>query len=262
MYQKLSPARLYEQPLISIIMAVHNSEKTVEKTIQSIILQTYKNIEYIVIDGASTDITIEIIRQYEDKITYWVSEPDSGIYDALNKGIKKATGDWLYFIGADDVLDNPTIIDSIFSSQPLDEFDILYGDVMIGSKRLAKGVFGEVLKLKNTIQHQGTFYNRRVFQDFLYQPTFLCSSDYELNLKLYLQRAKHLKLDKIIARCGNKGISNQGNIKNYLEENWARSHYLNPIESSFYNSLGILRFLFKSISIKMRKNKISRYAEL
>lgn len=250
------------QPFISIITAVRNNGNTLEKTIKSIISQTYKNLEYIVIDGASTDGTLDIIRQYEDQISYWISEPDVGIYDALNKGIKKATGDWLYFIGADDVLDSPNVIDSIFSNQLLDDFDIIYGDVMIGSRRLAKGVFGEILKLKNTIQHQGTFYNRRVFQDFLYQPIFLCSSDYELNLKLYLQGAKHLKLDKIVARCGNQGISNQGNIKNYLEENWARSHYLNPIESSFYNSLGILRFLIKSLSINIRKNKMFRNAEL
>ncbi|MGP1366243.1 MAG: glycosyltransferase family 2 protein [Schwartzia sp. (in: firmicutes)] len=89
---------------ISIITVSYNAASTIEKTILSVIGQVYPNIEYIVIDGGSPDGTVEIIRKYGEKIAYWVSEPDEGIYDAMNKGIRRATGDYLYFLGADDWL--------------------------------------------------------------------------------------------------------------------------------------------------------------
>lgn len=81
---------------ISVIMATYNAEKTVEKTIKSIITQTYKNIEFIIIDGGSKDKTIEIIKKYHKYISYWVTEKDNGIYDALNKGIERASGEYIY----------------------------------------------------------------------------------------------------------------------------------------------------------------------
>jgi glycosyltransferase involved in cell wall biosynthesis len=86
-------------PLIAVITVVRNGEKTLEQTILSAINQTYTNVEYIVVDGASTDGTLDIIRKYDDRIGYWVSEPDEGIYDAMNKGIDLATGEWINFRG-------------------------------------------------------------------------------------------------------------------------------------------------------------------
>ncbi len=100
-YFKLS---LPAKPLISVITVVSNGEKHLEKTIQSVMNQAYDNVEYIIIDGGSTDGTVDIIRRYDDQIDYWVSEPDSGIYDAMNKAASTSNGNWLYFIGADDVL--------------------------------------------------------------------------------------------------------------------------------------------------------------
>ena len=88
--------------LISIITVSYNAVKTIEDTINSVLNQTYPNIEYIIIDGGSTDGTLDVIKKYQDKITYWVSEPDKGIYDAMNKGALKATGVWLHFMNAGD----------------------------------------------------------------------------------------------------------------------------------------------------------------
>ena len=89
-------------PLITIITVAYNAVKDIENTILSVLNQTYPNIEYIIIDGGSTDGTLDIIKKYEDKISYWVSEPDKGIYDAMNKGTLKATGVWLNFMNAGD----------------------------------------------------------------------------------------------------------------------------------------------------------------
>src|SRR3990172_7180600 len=91
-----------ERPLISVITVVYNGAKYIEQTIQSVINQTYDNIEYIIVDGASTDNTLKIINKYEDRIDYWISEADSGLWNAMNKGVRLATGDILNFLNSDD----------------------------------------------------------------------------------------------------------------------------------------------------------------
>ena len=98
---------------ISIITVSYNAAATIERTILSVIRQTYPHMEYIVIDGGSTDGTVDIIRKYEDQIAYWVSEPDQGIYDAMNKGIRRATGDYIYFLGADDWLRDDQVMQEV-----------------------------------------------------------------------------------------------------------------------------------------------------
>src|SRR5258708_15361904 len=92
----------FEFPVISIITVVYNGEAVLEKTIKSIVGQTYPHTEYIIIDGKSSDQTIEIIKRYENRITFWLSELDNGIYDAMNKGIARATGSWISFMNAGD----------------------------------------------------------------------------------------------------------------------------------------------------------------
>lgn len=130
-------------PSISIITIVFNGGATLEKTIQSIAAQTFRNIEYIVVDGASTDSTIDIIKRHQNTVTKWVSEPDKGLYDAMNKGIDMATGDYLWFINSGDEIYCPETIEQLFASG--DSADVYYGDTVmidangneIGQRRLA-----------------------------------------------------------------------------------------------------------------------------
>ena len=103
-----------ETTKISIVTVTYNCKDTVEKTIQNVLKQTYPNIEYIVIDGNSTDGTKEIIERYADRLAYWVSEPDKGIFDAMNKAIRIATGEWILFLNSGDYFIKPTIIDEVF----------------------------------------------------------------------------------------------------------------------------------------------------
>mgnify|MGYP001033420933 FL=1 len=100
--------------LISVVTVSYNAVLTIEQTILSVINQTYPNVEYIIIDGGSTDGTVDIIKKYADKIAYWVSEPDKGIYDAMNKGGLKATGDFIQFLNAGDWFENEHVIEKIF----------------------------------------------------------------------------------------------------------------------------------------------------
>ncbi|MGE0089283.1 MAG: glycosyltransferase family 2 protein [Bacteroidales bacterium] len=115
-------------PKISIITVVFNSEKFIEATIKSILNQTFKNVEYIIIDGNSKDKTVDIIKAYEDKISNWISEPDKGLYDAMNKGVLRAKGEYILFINSGDKLFNDTTLEDIFN---LPEADVYYGDTLI-----------------------------------------------------------------------------------------------------------------------------------
>ena len=101
---------------ITVITVVYNCHDTIEATILSVINQTYDNVEYIIIDGGSKDGTVDVIKKYQDQINYWVSEPDEGIYEAMNKGIDKASGDWINFMNSGDSFTSDKVLNSIFAS--------------------------------------------------------------------------------------------------------------------------------------------------
>ena len=115
---------------ISIITVVYNSERFIRRTIESIVGQDYPAIEYIIIDGKSKDSTMEIVNEYRDRIAVVVSEPDKGLYDAMNKGLRLATGDYVLYINSGDALASPTLLTDIFCNTPADS-DVIYGDTHI-----------------------------------------------------------------------------------------------------------------------------------
>ena len=116
----------------SIITVTYNAAEWIERTIQSVISQTYPHIEYIIIDGNSTDKTLEIIKKYQQKITHCLSEPDKGLYDAMNKGLKLASGDYVWFINAGDTLYSETTVQEIFDGIDCENLpDIIYGETII-----------------------------------------------------------------------------------------------------------------------------------
>jgi len=118
------------QPKISIITIVFNGADLLEGTIQSVVHQTYQNVEYIIVDGASKDETPSIIKKYEDQISQWISEPDKGLYDAMNKGIKMATGDFVWFMNAGDYIMAPDTLQKIVDCYT-PQTDVLFGEVML-----------------------------------------------------------------------------------------------------------------------------------
>lgn len=135
-----------QQPTFSIITVTYNASRWVERTLLNVLSQSYPNIEYIVIDGGSTDGTAEIIRQYESGLAYWISEPDKGIYDAMNKGLRKATGDYVWFINAGDTLPTSDTVQSVAARVMKKKVlpDIIYGETnlvdeagrLLGARRL------------------------------------------------------------------------------------------------------------------------------
>ena len=119
-----------DSPLITVVTVVFNDVQHIEDTILSVVNQTYPNIEYIIIDGGSTDGTVDIIKKYEERIAYWVSEPDKGIYDAMNKGIQKATGEWINFMNAGDEFVDANVLDKLFFAKTVANVDVIYGNTV------------------------------------------------------------------------------------------------------------------------------------
>lgn len=240
-----------DKPLISIITVVYNGEKYLEETIQSVINQTYDNLEYIIIDGGSTDGTLDIVRKYEDKIDYWVSEKDKGIYDAMNKGIRVINGGWVLFLGADDKLFQPETISKI----PFDSFNhksLIYADVLYDTGLKVVSYFGFSTFLHNTIHHQSAFYSKSVTSNWQYDSSLKLIADYDLNLKLFLMKVDSAYINLTISLCHDDGAS-RSNVKlAYNETNTIRKKHL-KMKSFFYLWLYWIKFklsLFKQIYIK------------
>jgi len=122
------PRALAESPRVSIVTPVYNSEKYLKFTVESVLSQTYPNIEYIVIDGGSKDNSVEIIKGYGDRVSYWVSEPDAGMYDAINKGLKLASGDIFAYLNSDDLYCPDTVAAAVNSLMRSPYADLVFGD--------------------------------------------------------------------------------------------------------------------------------------
>ncbi|WP_110954057.1 glycosyltransferase family 2 protein [Anaerosinus massiliensis] len=198
---------------VSIIMVSYNAVKTIEQTILSVIQQTYENIEYIIIDGGSTDGTVDIIKKYQDNIGYWVSEPDRGIYDAMNKGIDIATGAYIYFLGADDSLVDREIIAKV--ALKLDKnIDVLCGCVYVveKEKHFLQLKSGTVLTKDNVLDgrmtpHQGMFVKTELMKGNKFDLRYKIGADFDFFLKLHFLEKKIIYIDEVIAFFSTEGIS-------------------------------------------------------
>lgn len=176
-------------PKISIITPVFNNEKDIVNCIRSVANQTYKNIEHIIIDGGSKDRTVELFKSYSEKYTHiiWISEKDNGIYDAMNKGIDLSTGDYLLFLGSDDVFYYDTILNEILEIKDITSFDFIYGKALFKTKNSIYGreVDLNILKTEN-ISHQAILYKKSIFDKLgKYGNTFKVSEDYIFNIKCF-----------------------------------------------------------------------------
>ena len=211
---------------ISIITVVWNNQETIKDAIESVLNQTYKNIEYIIIDGASTDSTIEIIKSYGDKINIFVSEKDNGIYDAMNKGITLATGDVVGILNSDDIYMNNTSIQNIISKFEKEKADCVYGDLYYVSKNNINKI-QRYWKLSNFKEgsfkkgwhpaHPSFFVRKNIYEKYgVFDLNIKISADFELMLR-FLERYKISSsyLNKVIVKMRIGGESNRS-IKNII----------------------------------------------
>ncbi|MBK2094781.1 glycosyltransferase [Francisella philomiragia] len=186
----------------TVITVCYNSEKTIQKTLRSIKDQTYKNIEYIIIDGGSTDKTLEIINNYKDIVDILISEPDNGIYDAMNKGIKLATGDYIGFLNSDDYYTND-IFEEYNIALIKEIVDYIYSDTVfynINKSWSCECDPPESFKFANSLHkgtqfcHQTLYVKREVFNKVgLFDTSFKISADYDFFLRLFNYKNNYFK---------------------------------------------------------------------
>lgn len=209
---------------ISIVTICFNNKAELERTIQSVISQKYDDYEYIVIDGGSNDGTVDLLKQYDSHIDIWTSEPDRGIYNAMNKGANKASGEWIFFLNSGDIFASENVLNSI-------NFDI-------GSTDLG-GIFGrykyysryDELLLNNCehpffeskskfrgmgFSHQSVFVRTSLVKHFMFDETFKLCADYNLMMQIYKAGYKFKRVETIIAVCDGRGGASFNN--RYLQE--------------------------------------------
>lgn len=228
-----------KQPLLTVLTVVFNGAETLERTILSVINQSYDNVEFIIIDGGSTDGTLDIIRKYEHVIDYWLSEPDDGIYDAFNKAVRCASGDWLCFIGADDYLWDDDVLSNIAPSllNAPPELKLIYGSVAIINSRQEPiyhtGEPWEAAKSKwgfsTPIPHQGLLHRRSWFEQYgLYDTTFRIAGDYENLLRGYPNENALFIPDLVVTGMALGGVSStpKNSIKSLKEMYFAQRKHL------------------------------------
>jgi glycosyltransferase involved in cell wall biosynthesis len=205
---------------ISIITVCFNAVKTIEETIYSVINQSYENVEYIIVDGGSTDGTLEIIRKYEDKITHWESESDYGLYHAMNKGIERATGDIIGLINADDYYYENIFLDVVkaFEKKNLEEY-IFFGDMFHNGKTIA-GWRPKSLKIGAFGAHPSMFVPKSVYQKIgVYKLHYKILSDYDFMYRAFnVYNIKPIYLSKLTAFFNTGGLASMNIFRSYTEE--------------------------------------------
>lgn len=236
-----------QYPLVSIITVTYQAVETIEQSILSVIRQG-KLVDYIIIDGGSTDGTVDVIEKFQNYITYWVSEPDGGIYDAMNKGITQATGRWIYFLGSDDVL-SENILESIWNTLLTDEASLIYGNVQYDYGKYFRSSFGLKTLLHNTVHHQAAFYRRSLFNNFSYDRSLKVIADYELNLIIYQRSIPHLYIDKVIAICSGGGRSYNIALSKW-ETDQVRSKHIKGLTQLIYKKILSIKYFISYVLLR------------
>jgi glycosyltransferase involved in cell wall biosynthesis len=245
------------QPLLSVITVVFNNVKDIERTIKSVVKQSYTNIEYIVIDGGSTDGTLDIIKQYKNQITHLISEPDKGIYDAMNKGLLLAKGDYVLFMNSGDEIFEKDTVQKVLNSYP--NSDIYYGETeMLNEQLLSEGrrrhQSPEELTLKSfkygmSVSHQAIYIKRSLTS--LFDPQYQLSADIDWILSAIQKSKKIVNTKQYVAKYLMGGMSKKRHRQSLLERYQIFRKYYG-FAPNIFNHL-VISFKLISYYIKNRK---------
>lgn len=246
---------------VSIITVTYNSQKYLEDCILSVINQKYKDIEYIIIDGKSSDNTVNIIKKYENVLAGWISETDRGMYDAINKGMQMATGDVIGILNSDDILADPNVINSIVDAFKENDADVIYGDLEYVDPddinkiyRIWKGKpYKRSLFKTGWMPAHPTFYIKKSFVDKYggYENHFYSAADYEfMSRYLFVHKLNAYYLPKLLVKMRRGGQSNnniymrlRANRRDYLA--MKKNHVPFPFVVSILKPLSKLHQYYK-----------------
>ena len=241
---------------VSVITVVFNDVAHIRETIESYLSQTWEDKEYIVIDGGSTDGTLDVIKEYADNINYWISEKDNGMYDAMNKGILHSTGDWINILNSGDTFASPTAIEYALKSIDLNKIDIIYGDsieIDKGSKRIITAPnTPKLLEYYPIYRHGSSFVRSNVHKKYLYdinrKKDLGFALDWHMIFSVYKAGYKFQKTKTIIQTYEREGISNkpfQSLIYNYKITSQGKFSY----KTALFFIKSLILFSFKQSSL-------------
>ncbi len=248
-----------EKPTLSIITVNFNNNRGLKQTLESIKVQTYKDYEHIIIDADSTDGSKETIANYSKEtshLTYWVSEKDKGIYDGMNKGIRQAKGEYLYFLNSGDCLQNDILKDIAF-----DGTQYIYGDMVLNEQkekreRIAPDYPSLIFFFYDSLSHQACFIHHSLFTNELYDTRYKIISDWAHSVKsIVIGNCSHRHISCVIAECDGTGISSnytdvQAERIKWFQENFSKQLYAALIDMLEYN-----KSAFCNIIPEMNKSK-------
>ena len=200
-------------PLISVVTICYNAKNDLEKTILSVLSQTYQDIEYIIIDGGITDGTVDIIHKYSERLFYWISEPDKGIYDAMNKGMDRATGSWINFMNAGDTFCDNEVIKNIFGYNDLSDYSVIYGDCYVSKLNQLQYLKASSMKkvhVQMPFCHQSSFIRKTRLR---FSIDLKIAADYQMIYEYYRMNgiSSFLYISKPISVFDATGISTTNN---------------------------------------------------
>ena len=216
---------------LSIITINFNNKDGLQKTINSVIQQSFKDYEWIIIDGGSSDGSEDVIKTYQSHFSFWCSEPDKGIYNAINKGLLHAAGDYIQFLNSGDWLYDSTSLEKAFA-QIDGKYDIYYGDmVQVNDGGKLNPItypdeLGFLFFPYNNICHQATLYKRSLFDNNPYDESFCIVSDWAMNLKLLFNGSTFKHINQYIVYYDNQGRSSAADLKHHIERTAAFEKYV------------------------------------
>jgi glycosyltransferase involved in cell wall biosynthesis len=246
----------HPHPKFSIITVTYNAEKVLEDTIQSVIFQTYRNVEYIIVDGASKDHTLEIVNKYHNRINKVISEPDKGLYDAMNKGIQLATGDYLCFLNAGDKFHDSDTLQKIVHTLKGQELpDVIYGETAIVDE---EGHFLHMRRLSTPahlnwksfkqgmlVCHQAFFANRELAINHLYDLQYRFSADFDWCIRI-MKKAKCLHNTRLtLIDYLNEGMTTKNHKASLKERFCIMAKHYGLISTILHHGWFVIRLFYK-----------------
>ncbi len=255
---------------VSVITVSYNTVNTISDTIKSVLSQTYQDIEYVIIDGSSTDGTLDLIHSFGNRISKFISEPDKGIYDAINKGIKMATGDIVGILNSDDFFYDNHVIEKIAREFENDNIDAVFGDVQfISTGDNSKIVRYYSSKLFNSDKfkfgfmpaHPSFYVKRELFEKFGYYKTdYKIAADYELLIRfLHINKVKYKYLEIPFVSMRTGGVSTKTIRSNYiLNKEIARACKENGIKTNYFFIYSkYFKKIFEFSGMRIARKKLS-----
>lgn len=200
------------KPMITVVTVVYNGAAHLEETIRSVTSLDYPSVQYIIIDGGSTDGTLDIIRRHEDKIAWWISEPDKGIYDAMNKGLNKADGEWINFMNCGDRFADKDVL-KLFDNDI--DADVICGNAIMeyqDFQTVHRRYPPEKMWKHSPFCHQATFIRASLMRALRYDTTYKIGADYDFFYRAYLEGKKFWYTDQVICRFDGRDGTTKKNI--------------------------------------------------